>query len=38
MGEGIPHGDPLSVQGWHTPFYNSSHHEFRRKCREFVDN
>ena len=37
FGEGIPFGDPLWYQGWHSPYYNESHHAFRAAVREFVE-
>ncbi|KRX03942.1 Cytochrome b5-like heme/steroid binding domain [Pseudocohnilembus persalinus] len=36
FGEGIPFGDPNSVQGWFSPFYNESHHKLRAAAREWV--
>lgn len=37
FGELVPYGDPSWYQGWHSPYYNSSHHAFRAALRSFVD-
>jgi len=37
FGDMIPYGDPNWYQGWHSPYYNSTHVEFRREMRKFVD-
>ena len=33
----IPHGDPTWYQGWHSPYYNTSHQQLRDYVRKWVD-
>ena len=38
FGDSVPYGDPNWYQKmWHSPYYNKSHEEFRKKCRSFVE-
>ena len=37
FGELVPYGDPSWYQGWHSPYYKPSHHNFRAALRIFVD-
>src|SRR3989338_5514608 len=36
-GDQVPWGDPNWYQGWHSPYYNESHHRFRAAVRAFVE-
>ena len=33
----MPYGEPSAFQGFHSPYYNESHHKFRRSVREFLE-
>ncbi len=37
FGQLVPYGDPNWYQGWHSPYYNKSHHELRAFTRAWVD-
>jgi alkylation response protein AidB-like acyl-CoA dehydrogenase len=37
FGEQLPFCEPYWYQGYHTPYYNQGHIEFRAKCRKFVE-
>jgi alkylation response protein AidB-like acyl-CoA dehydrogenase len=37
FGELIPYGDPNWYQGWNTPYYRETHHQWRAACRAFCD-
>lgn len=36
-GELVPYGDPTSLQGWHSPYFNASHHRVRKIMRAWVE-
>ena len=38
FGEGVPYGDPYSVQGWHSPYNSEEHIKLRKAMRSFISN
>lgn len=33
----VPYAEPSYMQGFHSPYYNESHHKFRAAVREFFE-